>query len=656
MSLPMRLLIQFCMAVMPFISAQSVVFGDTGHKEAGETIIAPQIGLSDDSSPLKIIAETPLRPQLNPSRLSLLRECTFCSAEHREWLDDTIDVYHMAEVCGMDYLLLRFDRIYRDGDRSIKAAFFFSCRESGVLLDSVLIEVEDRDNSKRLKYINYDKPRLTGLGLPAFFGERSERNRSLIVNAAKMATTFRSAARIGKQEAIIASLDGIIYLVADGAVKVRRDGYFPMPSAITDAMPSFQLAYDATRPVSCEDCDEANDPEIVEATIEYDEFNRVMVEAEAKSKTGLQCMEFFTDTFRYSTVLFGQTNYRTRRILQLDTSQRFLNIVVIDLNGNRSTVRRRIFDKARKDGIARRRHEAKEHRERAWADHNIGNKVLWTLSHLGVGPANDSRISFDPVHGLLDRAMKVSAEHEKNHNPPVHDLSEITMTTVAKLCVNPPKIPFHIASPIRLPHATATRGADNRFSLAIRLEGSDRAGWPGALAGRIVIHFSRKRVEPAISFAPAQNPPELRLPIQAFLSYDSTRMTNGIFAVDGIPGALRCAGEVSFRTIYLGNKAKLDDSLTYLLCVNYRFRKNGDSLNFKLPGNRHSWGMCSISGSPLQLKFDMQRMEGALPADAGQLCEYRLTGRSGEIVDFVDIFVFNNSGKCLGATTVRCPV
>jgi hypothetical protein len=643
-------LIHLYLAVIPFILSQGMLFGDTVRKDTKDVITMPPIDPHGDSMPMKMITETPLRPQLNPARFPLLRECALCGAEHREWLDDTIDVFHMAEVCAMDYLLLRFDRWYYDGERSIKTAFFFSCRESGRQLDSVLLEIEGIDNSKRVKYINHDKPRLLGLGLPAVFRDRTERNRSLIAKAARSASTFRSVAGIGKQESVVASLDGTFYLIADGAVKIRRDGNLPLPSMTTDAMPSFQLAYDKTRPVSCEECNEANDPEIVEATIEYDEFNRVVVQAEAKSEDGLQCMEFLTDTFRQATMLSGQKTYRIKKILHIDTSQRFLHLTVIDVKGNRSTVRRPIFDKARADGIARRRHEEKESQERAWAEHGIGNKVLWTLSHIGVG-IKKTNISSDPIHGLLDRAMKVAALREKSHHPPLHDLSEITMSTAANLCVNPPKIPFHIASPIRLPNATATRGKDNRFSLSITLEGSDRAGWPGALAGRIVIHLSRKRVEPAISIVSAQNPSGPPLPLQAFLSCDNIMLTKGILTVDGIPGSVQCAKEVSFRTIFLGNKTKLDDSLTYLLCVNYRNRKNGDSLNLTLPGNRHAWGIRSLSGSPLQLKFDTRQMEGGL--HAGQICEYRLTGRSGEVVDAVDIFVFNKSGKCLGATTVR---
>jgi hypothetical protein len=175
----------------------------------------------------------------------------------------------------------------------------------------------------------------------------------------------------------------------------------------------------------------------------------------------------------------------------------------------------------------------------------------------------------------------------------------------------------------------------------------------GMISGKIVIHFSRTRVEPAITFSVPGPPPAPSLPAGAFLSCDSVKLTNGILSVDGFPGTFPCASRVSFRTVFLSDASERQDSLRYLLCVKYRDRSQGDSLSLMLPSSSASQGDRTIVKPELRLSYDASPLAGRI--QSGLVCNYRLACSRSDLVDVVDILVYARDGRCLGATTVRCP-
>jgi hypothetical protein len=185
----------------------------------------------------------------------------------------------------------------------------------------------------------------------------------------------------------------------------------------------------------------------------------------------------------------------------------------------------------------------------------------------------------------------------------------------------------------------------------VRLEPDVSFADQGTVAGRIVIHFSRTRVEPFITFSVAGPPPSPALPANAFLSCDSVKLTNGILSVDGFPGTFPCAPQVSFRTVFLSDMKQ--DSLRYLLCVKYRDRLQGDSLSVMLPSLSASQGNRATVKPELHLSYSASPLHGSI--QSGLVCNYRLFCSSNDRVDVVDILVYARDGRCLGATTVRCP-
>ena len=97
-------------------------------------IIPPQ-----PSEPLTIVAGTPDFPTLNPPRSGIFNECAFCESGRAEWHYDLNMLKHMAYECGFDYLLLRFDRIYRFDSLTVSATYYFSATPQTLRFDSSIV-------------------------------------------------------------------------------------------------------------------------------------------------------------------------------------------------------------------------------------------------------------------------------------------------------------------------------------------------------------------------------------------------------------------------------------------------------------------------------------------------------------------------------------
>jgi len=605
----------------------------------------------------RFVAEKAIRPKLNPPRSTVLRECAYCEREKREWYDDTTELGRMAVLCGVDYLLIRFDREYTVGATHARAAYFFSCRGKAARLDSAHAEITEGPSARRISYLLTEETGHIGLSPGTRSTEQDALGRRIITLGAHAASSFRSTMAVEPDDAarrfsFVASMGGVAYLLSDGRIVSRPDTAAASVTLISDPLPSYRLAYDGHLPLACADCGGKQGPVITRADISYDDLNRVIVEVESSSPAGLKRLDFSAGRFSDITVV-NDSVYSVKRALDLDTSQRELTITVTDAQGVSASVSRSIFESQRRDGVVRREHEEKERQEKAWAQHSPLNKVLWTLAHFGIGPVATPSISFDAFHGLLDRRIAADRRNDSLCRLPVNDIAGFTLATAADLCIRPGPEPSHVSSPITLASASVTQRPDHRFSIAVRLEPDASLTGQGMIAGRIVIHFSRTRVEPAITFSVAGPPPALTLPASAFLSCDSVKLTNGILSVDGFPGALPCASQVSFRTVFLSDMPLRQDSLRYLLCVKYRDRVQGDSLSMLLPSSSASQGDRSNVKPDLHLSYNASPLSGSI--QSGLVCNYRLFCPRNDRVDVVDILVYAPDGRCLGATTVRCP-
>jgi hypothetical protein len=612
-------------------------------------------GLPADTG--RFVVEQAIRPNLNPPRSTILRECAYCESEKREWYDDTTELGRMAVLCGADYLLIRFDRQYTIGATRARAAYFFSCRGSAAQLDSALVEAAEGTGTRRTAYFLTEQTGSIGLSLRTQSPQQDAQGKRLIALAAQAASSFRSVMAAQPQDtarrfSFVASLGGIAYLLSEGMIVSRPDTQAVFASGSADPLPSYRLAYDKHLPLACAECTPGQGPVIVRADIGYDDLDRLVVEVECRGQSGLKRLGFSAGRFSDTTPVSGKV-FSVKRALDLDTSQRELFITVTDAQGASTSVRRSIYESQRRDGVVRREHQEKERREMAWSKQGPMNKALWTLAHFGIGPAVMPGLSFDAFHGLLDRRMAADRRKDTLCHPPVNDIAGFTMETAVDLCTKPSSPPAHVSSPILLTSASVTQRPDRRFSIVARLEPQALITNQGMVSGRIVIHFCRSRVEPAITFSLAPPPPIPALPASAFLSCDSVQLTNGILSVDGFPGSFPCASQVSFRTVFLSDAASPQDSLRYLLCVKYRDRPQGDSLSMMLPSLSASQGTRATVKPELRLSYSTSPLSGSI--QSGLVCNYRLLCSKNDQVDVVDILVFARNGRCLGATTVRCP-
>jgi hypothetical protein len=601
--------------------------------------------------------EKATRPKLNPPRSTMLRECAYCDREKREWYDDTAELGRMAFVCGVDYLLIRFDREYSRGATNARAAYFFSCRGETALLDSAQIMVSEGAGTRQVTYMLTGEAGHISLLSRTRSPKQISQGRKFIELAAKAASSFRSVMAVepgdaSRRYSFVVSLQGAAYFLSDGMIVSRPDTGMASASAIADPLPSYRLAYAEHLPLSCTDCTPGESPVITRADISYDDLNRLNVEVECRSPAGLKRLGFFAGPFSDTTSI-NDSVFSVKRALDFDTSQRELVITVTDAQGASSSVKRSIFEVQRRDGVVRREHDEKERREKAWSDRSPLNKIVWTLAHFGVGPAAMPGLSFDVFHGLLDRRIAADLRKDTLGHPPVNDIAGFTMATAVDLCTRPGPDPSHISSLITLRSASVTQWPDHRFSIVARLEPDVSISGQGTVAGRIVIHFSRSRVEPAITFSVPGPLPLPTLPASAFLSCDSVKLTKGILFVDGFPGTIPCASQVSFRTVFLSDAPSQRDSLRYLLCVNYRNRLRGDSLSMVLPSSSSSQGIRATIKPELHLSYSTSPLSGLI--QSGLMCNYRLSCSRNDQVDVVNILVFASDGRCLGATTVRCP-
>jgi hypothetical protein len=451
---------------------------------------------TSDQDTTRIVKENSVFPPLNDPRSPLLRDCAYCGAESREWYYDPTALNHMAAICGMDYLLIRFDREYPADGVCGQASYFFSCRGDSLNFDSALVNLAVNRTTTTIRYVNAQPAGSGGFPLHVSTVPRAANPAASIAAAVKSAASFESRMKAGPgekagQSRFIFSIAGASFALSQGTMIQGQSAALKQGAAMAMTSPAFQLAYERSLPLACQE--------------------------------------------------------------------------------------------------------------------------------VPPGP-----------------------------------IAAMSPARAGALCLDPPKDPAHLLAPIAFQHAAAKQLGDRRFSLAVQLEPGTINPVPGAISGKIVMHFSRKRVEPCISFSVASSPLSTPAPpTNAFVSYDSYRYTDGTLSLSGVPGAIACNRSVSFNTLFLTAKPLGRDSLRFLLCVNYRERMAGDSLGIMLPTAASFAGRLDGGRQGLSLAYTTKPVLGS--DQSGLLCSYQLSCNRAMAIDWVDIFAYDTEGQCIGATTARCP-
>lgn len=113
---------------------------------------AAEQNILDHAKDYLFFPETPATPQLNPEKSLVLNEYAACDPSRLEWYTDLSDFKRAMDLCGFDYVRLRFDRSYHDSGLTANATYYFTLKDAEVLFDSLTAMVTvDKGKSFNLK-------------------------------------------------------------------------------------------------------------------------------------------------------------------------------------------------------------------------------------------------------------------------------------------------------------------------------------------------------------------------------------------------------------------------------------------------------------------------------------------------------------------------
>jgi hypothetical protein len=338
-------------------------------------------GMPGDS--LFIISGEPDKPVINPLRSQLFNECAYCEPSRAEWHYSVNSLKHMAYECGFDYVLVRFDRMYRFQNSAMRASYFFSATPQALRFDSAVVRYAIETGSKTLFFpctSCYTSEGVTPVLLDTTFAAKL----GLIDRAEAFSRSFSSAmlARdpgTGLRIAFSFGMAGMSFVLDERAGLSRQELPVPVEGADTGNA-AYKLAwYFNPGRIASENRDIGAGPAITNVSLSYDNTQQLVVSFTATSGFGLREAVFSSNEYSESIYFKGSRREGIIKTLTIDSSHSHLAIKVYDVRGNSATAYYPVFEEKREQGrqeLARRRLLEKEH---IWADKNPVNKIIYTL-------------------------------------------------------------------------------------------------------------------------------------------------------------------------------------------------------------------------------------------------------------------------------------
>jgi hypothetical protein len=330
-----------------------------------------------------IIAGEPYMPVLNPPRSQLFNECAYCEAGRAEWHYDINVLKHMAYECGFDYVVERFDRIYRFQNLTVKAAYFFSATSQALRFDSAVVRYTVDGGNKTLFFpctTCYAAEGVTPVLLDTSFAAKL----SIIDRAEAFSKSFSSAMVAkdpgrGLRIAFSFGMAGMSFVMDEQSGLSRYEFPIAVRGADTGAA-AYKLAryFNPARNAS-ESWDIGAGPVIKNVSLSYDDLQQLVVIFTATSGIGLREALFSSNEYSESIYFKGSKREGITKTLKIDSSHSSIAIRVYDVHGNSATVYYNIFEEKREQGRREQAHRKRLEKERAWADKNPVNKIIYTL-------------------------------------------------------------------------------------------------------------------------------------------------------------------------------------------------------------------------------------------------------------------------------------
>jgi hypothetical protein len=330
-----------------------------------------------------IIAGEPYMPALNPPRSQLFNECAYCDAGRAEWHYDINVLKHMAYECGFDYVILRFDRIYRFQNLTVKAAYFFSATSQALRFDSAVVRYAVGDGNKTLFFPCTSCHAAEGV-TPVLLDTSFAAKLSIIDRAEAFSRSFSSAMVAkdpgkGLRIAFSFGMAGMSFVMDEQSGLNRYEFTMPVRGADTGAA-AYKLAwFFSPARVASESRDIGAGPAIKDVSLSYDNLQQLVVTFTATSGYGLREAVFSSNEYSESMYFKGSKREGITKTLKIDSSHSSLSIKVYDLHGNSATAYYFIFEEKREHGRQEQAHRKRLEKERIWADKNPVNKIIYTL-------------------------------------------------------------------------------------------------------------------------------------------------------------------------------------------------------------------------------------------------------------------------------------
>jgi hypothetical protein len=294
---------------------------------------------------------------------------------------------HMAYECGFDYLLLRFDRVYRFDSLTVSATYYFSATPQTLRFDSSIVRYGPAVAKKTLFFPCVSCNAIKSW-LPSKPGDTSFAEKLRLIDKAEgFAKSFSSAmlARSkvgGLRIAFSFGLAGESY-VLDERTGVTNTTLPHNVRGIDTGCGSYKLAYffNPERGLA-QNKDLVAGPWIRDVTLAYTPTQQISVTFTAASDTGLREVRFWDDSYQESVYLKGTKREGVTKALRIDSSHYRLAITVFDIGGRSASVSYPVFEDKRETGRIAQSHRKRLEQERMWAEKSTFNEALYTVGQL----------------------------------------------------------------------------------------------------------------------------------------------------------------------------------------------------------------------------------------------------------------------------------
>jgi hypothetical protein len=597
-----------------------------------------------DSMP--IIPEKPLVPDLNLPRTPVFNECAWCAPDRREWYDNIAQLRHMAQLCGYEYLITRFDRVYETAGLRSEGAYFFSIyRGDQINFDSAQITIVTGGNEQRRQFsVAAGPPRLT-----TTYGDSPDRfNEALFDSLAVFTRSFHSAMAVPKLEADSAVFtftvgDSVFYLGSKGirAAVAQKSKFAESAGSALFKLAGFQPLVKSMPSAG---------PVISDIAIDYP-LNGLGITLSAQSPGGIRSIAFSSGDYAKMVAMRGASTEGLYLVLPLDTGHHYLTVEVTDSKNRRSATTYPIFEGKRQELFAEKLDNEQRAATRAWSSRNLLTKALYTASLFGLN------VGAQPLPPALRtacarQAMQAGAFAYWNRN-----MQNIHEVDCDPLSATPAIAAFHypVRTVFALPFSTVSSRADKRFDVVFPASPSQKPT-DSMLCVTMILPDDQSPANPFVNMLTTRRAeigfPGNR-PGRPLFSCDDAAIQGRSVVLTGFPKAEALRnGVVSFKTLFALQPQHVDSLL--VRCV---LKGSGSDAVETTTFNIMRNGQQAVVPAAFGLKdVVLSRIDTLLSADADNrfaLSSYtfQLPFKRQDEFNRMDLFVYNCAEKVWSSET-----